>query len=160
MRPAEPRPRMGPPVSIRFPEDHSTSQYPTSQICILTDTKLLPVYSKLHSWPGKSELWTHLSETALLSLHLHGHVLEGLLWSSCAFLLCLQQLLHASERRQAGPAVPGCCSYPDAASGSAGLHTDHSCDKSDVMVGSDQVIVKVLPYSDESVVHYSTTNIK
>lgn len=58
---------------------------------------------------------THLSETELPSLLLLWLFLGVHPWSSLAFLLCLQELLHASETPRAGPAWPGCCSSPDAA---------------------------------------------
>lgn len=61
---------------------------------------------------------THLSGTRPLSLFLLLLVLEGLPCSSLSCLLCLQELLPASEPPQAGPAWPGCCSSPGAASGS------------------------------------------
>lgn len=61
---------------------------------------------------------TDLSETELPSLLLLWLVLEALPLAVHAFLLGLQWLLHASEPQPAGPAWPGCCSSPGAASDS------------------------------------------
>lgn len=64
---------------------------------------------------------TNLSGTALPSSLLLWLALEGHLWSSLAVLFLLQPP-HASSDQRVGPAVPGCCLSPGAASGSEGRH--------------------------------------
>lgn len=110
-RPAEARPRMGPPVEdTRFAVQHK-------HIMSLNGR-----HNELHG-AGSVKVESHLSGTGLPSSLLPGLVLGGCPGSFLAFPPDLEQLLHASEPRQAGPAWPGCCSSPGAASGSDNVFT-------------------------------------